>query len=170
MMRQMGKQRLTINAWYGCFAFIIFMMMSIEAIYAQTSTTVTTYVTDPLSGVAIEGYDPVAYVTDDQAQLGRSEYEYYWSGVPWYFVSQANRDVFIKDPEIYAPLFGGYGITAVSRGFLSEGNPRIFVVAGDRLMLFHSSGNREAFLLSQRETYEKAAKNWEKLKRDLVHN
>ena len=59
-------------------------------------------------GVAIKGYDTVAYHTEGRAVKGNSKMSHKWNDAKWYFASQANRDLFIKDPERYAPQYGGY--------------------------------------------------------------
>ena len=59
-------------------------------------------------GVAIKGYDTVAYHTEGRAVKGSSKIFHKWNDAKWYFVSQANRDLFIKEPERYAPQYGGY--------------------------------------------------------------
>lgn len=138
------------------------------AVPAAGSAIVNTYVSDPLSGAAIGGYDPVSYFTDGEPLPGRPEFEYWWEGLPWYFANAANRDVFLRNPEIYAPAFGGYGVMALSRGYLSAGNPRISLVTAGQLFLFHSTANRDAFVISQRAAYEKALQNWGELSEELI--
>ena len=59
-------------------------------------------------GVAIKGYDTVAYHTESRAIKGKSSHSYQWNDAKWYFVSAANRDLFAADPERYAPQYGGY--------------------------------------------------------------
>jgi len=59
-------------------------------------------------GVAIKGYDTVAYFTQGRAMKGKSEYSYDWNDAKWYFASAENRDLFAADPEHYAPKYGGY--------------------------------------------------------------
>jgi hypothetical protein len=59
-------------------------------------------------GVAIKGYDTVAYFTLGQAVKGKSKFEYNWHDAKWRFASAANRDLFAADPEAYAPKYGGY--------------------------------------------------------------
>lgn len=59
-------------------------------------------------GVAIKGYDPVAYFTEGDAVKGKKKFSYVWNEAKWYFVSAANRDLFASDPERYAPQYGGY--------------------------------------------------------------
>ena len=59
-------------------------------------------------GVAIKGYDTVAYHTEGRAIKGMSEYSHEWNDARWYFASAQNRDLFAADPERYAPQYGGY--------------------------------------------------------------
>ena len=65
-------------------------------------------VNSTLFGVAIKGFDTVAYHTEGRAVKGNSKFSHKWNDAKWYFVSEANRDLFIKDPERYAPQYGGY--------------------------------------------------------------
>ena len=155
-MRQIGKQILTIAMWL------------LLAAAGRADGLVTTVVTDPLSGVAIDGYDPVSYFTDSDPQQGVPDFEYDWAGVPWYFESAANRDVFARNPQIYAPQFGGHCLMALSRGYLSDGNPRLYVVDGLKLYFFYSTANRDAFLLSKTAAVDSAAKNWPALSKGLA--
>lgn len=149
-MRQISKQILTIAA----------VLAAIAMGPVRAESIVTAVVTDPLSGVALDGYDPVTYFIESEPQPGMPDYEYYWRGVPWYFVSAANRDIFMRAPEIYAPQYGGYCEMSLSRGYLSDGKPRIYVITGMKLYLFYSSANREAFLLSREPALAKAEANW----------
>ncbi len=173
-MRQIRKQILTIpGSWRGFCgrlrgvrAVVVAVSLALSGAVAGAGV-VTAVVTDPLTGVAIDGYDPVSYFTADAPHAGLPEYEYRWRGVPWYFESAANRDVFRRAPEIYAPQFGGYGLMALARGYLSQGNPRVYAVLEDRLFLFYSTSNRDAFLKAQRSSYEKAAANWTELSQQL---
>jgi YHS domain-containing protein len=59
-------------------------------------------------GVAIKGYDTVAYHTENRAMKGQSEFFYNWNDAVWYFATAENRDLFAADPERYAPQYGGY--------------------------------------------------------------
>lgn len=59
-------------------------------------------------GVAIKGYDPVAYFTEEKAMKGSEKFAYDWLGTPWHFASAKHRDMFAADPARYAPQFGGY--------------------------------------------------------------
>ena len=59
-------------------------------------------------GVAIKGYDTVAYHTEGRAVKGMSKFSYNWNDAKWYFASVENRDLFIENPDRYAPQYGGY--------------------------------------------------------------
>ena len=60
------------------------------------------------SGVAIKGFDTVAFQTDKRAVKGKKEFSYEWNNATWYFKSAENRDLFAADPLRYAPQLGGY--------------------------------------------------------------
>lgn len=59
-------------------------------------------------GVAIKGYDTVAYHTEGRAVKGDRKFSYGWNDAKWHFASVINRDLFAADPDRYAPEFGGY--------------------------------------------------------------
>ena len=67
-------------------------------------------------GVAIKGYDPVAYFTEGRAMKGSKEFVYEWLGTPWYFANARHRDLFAADPVKYAPQFGGYCALGMASG------------------------------------------------------
>ena len=112
MMRQICKQILTMSG--------ALMLLVGLAAGAVAQSLVTTVVTDPLTGVAIDGYDPVSYFTESEPLPGSPEFEYYWGGVPWYFASAANRDIFMRNPDVYAPQHGGHCEMSLARGYLSD--------------------------------------------------
>ncbi len=63
--------------------------------------------TDP-RGLAIEGYDPIAYFTQGKPLKGSKEFTYKWMGATWRFASAEHLDLFKSNPETYAPQYGGY--------------------------------------------------------------
>ena len=156
-MRQIRKQILTIVA----------ALVMAAPVAAPAASLVTTIVSDPLTGVAMGGYDPVSFFTENEPTRGRADFEYSWAGLPWYFATAANRDVFMRAPEIYAPQFGGHDVMSLSRGYLSDGDPRLYALVAQRLFLFYSTGNREAFLLAPGPALQQALARWPVLRRDL---
>jgi len=59
-------------------------------------------------GVAIKGYDTVAYFSEGRAMKGSEEFSHNWLGTPWHFANAKHRDLFVEEPGRYAPQYGGY--------------------------------------------------------------
>ena len=59
-------------------------------------------------GVAIKGYDPVAYFTVGKPMKGLNQLAFQWNGATWLFSSREHLDLFSADPDQYAPQYGGY--------------------------------------------------------------
>ena len=104
-----------------------------SAAVAQTTERV---IVNRYTGLAIEGYDPVAYFADARAEPGRPEFEASEAGAVWRFRNEGNRASFVAHPEIYGPQFGGYDPIDLARGVTYAGNPRFWLVVGQRLYLF----------------------------------
>lgn len=94
---------------YTLFIRLLAIPMAV-AIIAGWATTGYAFeeVNTTFFGVAIKGYDTVAYHTKGQAIKGFSQYSHQWNDANWYFANAKNRDLFAADPERYAPQYGGY--------------------------------------------------------------
>ncbi|MBV9262013.1 MAG: hypothetical protein JO205_11640 [Pseudolabrys sp.] len=119
------------------------------------------------SGLAISGFDPVAYFTDSTAKIGYPEWEYNSQGVTWRFRSEGNRAAFAERPDVYAPRFGGYDPVAVARGTSVPGHPQIWLVSGERLYLFYDAKARAAFVADPIPFIEAAERKWPTVQRTL---
>lgn len=86
-------------------------------------------------GLAIRGYDPVAYHVEGRPQRGRPEFSHQWNGASWRFASAANRDRFAADPARYAPAYGGFCAYAVSEGYTAPIDPDAWRIVDGRLYL-----------------------------------
>ena len=84
-------------------------------------------------GLALEGYDPVAYFTEGKPVAGSDAASYHWRGATWQFSTPEHRDAFIADPERYAPQFGGYCAFAMSRGTTVDGDPHQWAIVDGKL-------------------------------------
>lgn len=162
-MKQTSKQILTMLAF-------VLPLLSAASAPVRAQSVVSLIVTDPLTGVALGGLDPVSYFTEPLPLQGRSDYEHIWNNVPWYFATEANRDIFVSAPDIYAPQFGGHGAMGVARGFVSDSDPAIYAVFKQRLYLFYSAGQREAFLLAPDAAAREAEARWPVLAKSLSVN
>jgi YHS domain-containing protein len=74
-------------------------------------------------GVAIKGFDPVAYHVADMPVQGKAEYATQWNGATWWFSSTENRQLFIDAPEQYAPAYGGWCAYGIAEGYAAETDP-----------------------------------------------
>lgn len=112
------------------------------------------------SGLAIDGFDPVAYFTDAEAAKGQSDVEAVESGAVWRFRNDANRAVFLAHPEIYGPRFGGYDPVDVARGKTIAGRAQVWLISGERLYLFSREDNRNAFAADPEGVLKRAGGKW----------
>ena len=117
-----------------------------------------------LFGVAIKGYDPVAYFVDAFPRKGAGDWEYEWNGAKWRFVSPENRDFFAQDPEKYAPQFGGYCAWAVSENYTANIDPTAWKIVKGKLYLNYSKEVQTKWEQDIPGNIKKAEANWPALK------
>lgn len=86
-------------------------------------------------GVAIDGYDPVAYFTVGKPVKGTSAFNATYNGATYRFSSAENRDMFQADPAKYAPQYGGFCAWGVTKGGLYDIDPEAFAVVDGKLYL-----------------------------------
>ena len=119
-------------------------------------------------GVAIMGYDPVAYFTDNRAVKGSEEYSYDWLGTDWHFASNAHKAMFISDPVKYAPQYGGYCAGEVALGSVTiDIDPDAFKIIDGKLYLIYDKAHADEFAGLARENIALADANWPKIKAKL---
>jgi len=91
-------------------------------------------------GVAIRGTDPVTYFSEGKPVTGSAEYTTDWNGATWHFASAENRDLFVGDPERYAPQYGGFCAWAVAeKGKLYSTQPKNWSIVNDKLYLNYNN-------------------------------
>lgn len=112
------------------------------------------------SGVALRGYDAVAYATDGAAVTGQDAYQTTWNGAHWLFASAAHRDQFAAAPQKYAPQFGGYCAWAVSRGYTADGDPEAWKIVDGRLYLNYSKRVQKMWEQDVAGNIAKGEANW----------
>ena len=88
------------------------MIRSVSVLLLALGMTCTALAAQPpvyqTSEGAIDGYDPVAYFVSNAPTKGTKAYTHKWNGADWYFASAENRDLFMANPEKFAPRYGGY--------------------------------------------------------------
>jgi YHS domain-containing protein len=97
------------------------------------------YAKPPISsgkdGVAVDGYDAVAYFTVGKPVLGSDAYTHSWQGATWKFSSAEHRDKFVAEPEKYAPQYGGYCAYAMSDAGFAAGDGERWAIVENKLYL-----------------------------------
>ena len=135
---------------------------------ALAQATTERVVVNRFTGLAISGFDPVAYFTDTSAVRGDERFEAVQNGAVWRFRNEGNRAAFVSHPEVYAPQFGGYDPIDVGRGKAVQGLPQLWTIHGQRLYLFASETSRTAFAVNPEGFANSAHRRWPKLKLELV--
>ena len=133
--------------------------LACSGVSAQAATT-ERIVINRFSGVAIEGFDPVAYFVDGGAMQGTAQFEANLWGAVWRFRNEGNRASFLSHPEVYGPQFGGYDPADIARGVVVAGNPRFYVISAQRLYLFSREDNRDAFAAHPERFLYEVGKRW----------
>lgn len=133
----------------------------------QAATT-ERVVVDRYTGLAIDGFDPVAYFTDHEARMGDADYEASSGGAIWRFCNPSNMAAFVANPEIYGPQFGGYDPVGIARGVPVPGNPLVWLVSGQRLFLFAREDSRTAFAADPERYLTPARRQWPAVRATLA--
>lgn len=114
-------------------------------------------------GVAIKGFDPVAYFEQDRAMKGSEDFRYEWLGQEWHFASAKHRDLFAADPVKYVPQYGGYCSESHS---IADIDPTAWRIVSSRLYLFFSEMSAREFT-QDLQAQSKAEKYWDEVKGGL---
>ncbi|MRI34791.1 hypothetical protein EOPP23_17560 [Endozoicomonas sp. OPT23] len=113
------------------------------------------------SGLALEGYDSVAYFRQGRAVMGAKQHSTHWKNADWYFSSAENLKRFQADPEKYAPQYGGYCAYAMSYGLVVNSDPEAFHIDNGRLYLNYSKSVRAKWLKNHKQYIFEADANWQ---------
>jgi len=145
-------------------AFAVAALAGAESAFANDSVN-----TGYFGGVAILGYDTVAYFTKDRAVKGSEEFSYEWLGTPWHFASQEHQEMFMSDPTKYAPQYGGYCApeVAATGSVTINVDPEAFKIIEGKLYLSYDAGNAAAFAENASDLVPKADANWRTVHAEL---
>lgn len=133
---------------------LVLMAVAVLFLSRPDAAGAETAVFSSRSGVAIGGYDAVAFFKHGAAEHGRRTHAVMWKGVVWRFASARNRAQFEANPRAYAPAFGGYCAYAMSKGMLHEGNPLLWAIVDGELFLLN---NKQVHVLWRADTAQMIA-------------
>lgn len=115
-------------------------LMAQERVLTQTDS----------NGVAVSGYDPVAFFTKARPVKGQVEHRLVYNGALYLFTSRDNMESFQSDPEKFKPRFGGYCPVSMAGNSLAPGDPTNFRVIDDELYLLHDAAPARVIRMSCR--------------------
>jgi hypothetical protein len=131
---------------------------------AQAQSRTGGSVNQMTGGMALKGYDTVAYFTEKKAVKGSDAITHEWAGAMWHFASLANRDAFIKEPARYAPQFGGFCAWGVAHGRLFDVDPvNAWKVVDGKLYVIFNADKKAVWEKDQANLIRKGDDTWPKL-------
>lgn len=136
------------------------MLSACAATPGRISRTTPVDEIDNHHGLALKGYDPVAYFSDGRPIEGDASISYRWYGADWRFASTEHRDAFAADPVRYAPQFGGYCAYAVSRGTTADGDPQQWALVDGRLYVNNNALAQKLWNQDRPGNIEAGVVNW----------
>jgi hypothetical protein len=145
---------------YTCFAFMLAA--------GPGASAGERIVVDWHTGLAIDGYDPVAFFTDGKPLQGSRTLELRKGDVVWRFINVGNRAAFAAAPSVYMPQYGGYDPIGVARGLAVAGNPNLWIIQGQRLFLFYDSARRQKFVSDPNRVMASADRKWPEVERTIT--
>ncbi|MEO5999655.1 MAG: YHS domain-containing (seleno)protein [Chitinophagaceae bacterium] len=145
-----------------CFLLLITTLGLSISINAQSALRVKEFFI--MKGVGLQGYDPVAYFTNNKAVKGKKEYAVNADGITYYLSSASNKELFQAHQKDYEPQYGGWCAYAMgASGEKVEVDPETFKIINGKLFLFYNSFfNNTLTKWNKDETnlHAKADKNW----------
>lgn len=118
-----------------------------------------------IKGIAIDGYDAVAYFSESKSVKGIEQFSTTWKNVIWQFSSAENLEEFMKAPEKYVPQYGGYCAYGMSNGYKAKVDPKdSWTIVDDKLYINYNIEVKNLWLPKKESLIKKADENWKQFK------
>jgi YHS domain-containing protein len=117
-------------------------------------------------GYAVTGYDTVAYFTVGAPTKGNKAISSEWNGAEWLFSSEANKQLFLANPEKYAPAYDGHCAFAAGINRKASAQPTLWKIIDDRLFLNFSKAANTRWLDNPEDYIKDGDENWKQLGQD----
>ena len=114
-------------------------------------------------GLALKGYDAVAYHAAGKPVKGSAEHTHDWKGATWRFASRESLERFRNDPEKYAPQYGGYCAWAVSNNYTADADPEAWKIVNGKLYLNYDRSVQQMWERERDKRIAAADRNWPEL-------
>ena len=112
------------------------------------------------NGVAIEGYDPVAFFTQGKPVKGNAQFQSPYKGATYHFASADDKGAFDANPAKYEPQFGGFCAYGVSQGHVVPIKIEATQIVNGRLLMQYDLDIKDKFNKDPQGNLAKADKNW----------
>ena len=112
------------------------------------------------TGLALRGYDPVAYFTAGAPTPGDFQITAEHNGATYRFASEENKALFVANPDAYAPAYGGYCAFGTAMGFKFDGDPHLWRIVDNKLYLNLAPGIQERWEADRANLITAANENW----------
>ncbi len=163
----MNRTRKTIVASAFLFTLSVLLVAVTNVSQAEESRAYLHHYNLPASGIAIDGYCPVAYFAVNKPVKGKPQFASTYNGVTYHFVNADAKKVFDKNPEKYLPAYGGWCATGMAVGDKFPIDPTSFKIVNGRLMLFLKNKDVDALKIwnqqNEKEFTRKADAHWAKV-------
>ena len=149
-------QSRTLLQILGAALFVVFFAQPAAGGHGEEKSTMKV----GQGGMAIKGYDTVAYFTEGKAIVGSTDFQHTWREAEWNFTSAKHRAMFVASPEKYAPQFGAFCALGVSMSAAVEADPEAWTIVDDKLYMNYNLEFREKWRADKAEHIEKANAAW----------
>jgi len=136
--------------------FFLLLLFASAPVFGQNKTLLNL----DRQGIAIQGYDPVAFFTQNRPVKGRPEFESKYNGARYLFASAEDKSTFDANPAKYEPQFGGFCAYAASQNHTAPVKIEAFQIVNGRLLMQYDLGVRKEFNKDTQGNLQKADKNW----------
>ncbi len=133
------------------------------AALAGTETNVSSGLTAAGPGLAVHGYDVVAYFTESRPKAGRAKYSTVYQDATYRFASAEHLEAFEAEPERYVPRYGGYCAYGVAVGAKFDGDPRLWRIVDGKLYLNLNEDIQKTWERNIPRYIKKADRNWTRI-------
>ena len=144
-------------------AITLYVLVTASASFAGIELNTTTGWTLKGAPLAMHGFDPVAYFTQDEALLGDAQFSTEYKEGTYRFISEANKQLFLKNPSAYVPQYGGYCAFGTAKGKKFDGDPRLFKVVDGKLYFNLNPDVYKKWLMDPLGYIKQADENWSEI-------
>lgn len=137
-LQQIRRIKSRQAGWYRIAPILLIMLMALMSSVVASAQPGQPFNNLNADGIILDGYDPVAFFTDNKPVKGDSKFQFSYEGAIYYFASQEHLDAFRSSPEKYKPQFGGWCAYAVSLGRVAPIDVSTFSIVDGRLFIQHN--------------------------------